>query len=432
MSAGAAAQRDTARALRSAGDRAAFALSVGLVLVFSQGWVPLLLGPSGDPEASGLIRAVYLPWYAVALGLIFARPGESLRAVLHNPLLWALTALAFVSAFWSIDPAVTERRAVAVLFTTLAALAIGSRYDWPGLARVLATAYAGLALASFLVGVLLPSYGRMADVFPGSWRGVYFDKNGLGDGMTIGVMVFLAAAVLDGGRRRLWAALAGLALLLVLLSGSKTSLVSLLIGLGAMGGVAAARRGPAMAVGVTFAAVVGIGLFAVFVASDPAAVLGLLGKDATLTGRTQIWTAVLRQIHQRPWTGFGYGAIWTDESGWGPLAWIAKQAKFKPHHSHNGWLEIWLGLGYVGLTAWTALFVQTLAAAAVSVYRSRGAYLAFPILVVYGLVSLTESVTFVYNDLIWVLFATLSVRLMLPERAPEAARGAVRLASAAP
>ena len=205
--------------------------------------------------------------------------------------------------------------------------------------------------------------------------------------------------------------------------------MSLLIGFSAFVSVGLARRGPVAAVLVTFGAVVAIGAVASLILVDADAVLGLLGKDATLTGRTKIWAVVLDQIHTRPWTGFGYGAVWTDDSGWGPLAWIVKQAGFRPHHAHNGWLEVWLGLGYVGLAVWGALFVQTLALASLAVYRSAGAYLALPILTVYSLLTLTESVVFVYNDFDWLIFTMLAVRLALP--APEALRE-VRLASAAP
>ncbi|MHB8284895.1 MAG: O-antigen ligase family protein [Caulobacteraceae bacterium] len=426
--AGASGAPSRGRAFPRAG--IAFGLSVGLLLAFSQGWIPFIVGPTGDPEASGVIRLLYFPWYAVALGLMLAQPQRSLSAALHSPLVLILIALAFVSATWSIDPGVSERRAVAVMFTTMAGMAIAARYDWPQFAEVLATAYAILAVASFWVGLLAPGLGRMSDLFPGSWRGVFFDKNGFGDEMALGIMIFLGAAVLAPRRRGLWIGFAGLAFVLILLSTSKTSLVALMIGLGAFALVNLAKRGPAMAVIMTFLGVVVFGLAASLIVFDSEGVLSLLGKDATLTGRSQIWTAVLRQIHTRPWTGFGYGAVWTDESGWGPLAWIVHDAKFRPNHSHNGWLETWLGLGYIGLAAWAGLFLQTVALAVIGVYRSRGAYLAFPFVVVYALVSLTESVTFVYNDLVWVAFAAVSVRLAMPETT--GARTAERLASAAP
>jgi O-antigen ligase len=416
----------------SARGRLPFILSVCLLLVFSQGWVPLIIGPNSDPEASGLIRMTYFPWYAVAFGLLAVQPRGSFRAALHSPMIVGLIVIAFVSCGWSIYPDVSLRRAVAVAFTTLAGMAIAARYDWPELAETLGFAYAIVAVVSFLLGLLDPSLGRMTELFPGAWRGVFFEKNGLGDAMALGVVIFLGAALLVPRRRWIWWGFAALAFVLILLSTSKTSLVSLIIGLGALILVVMAKRGPAMAVFMTFLGVMAIGLLAGLIVFDSDALLGLVGKDATLTGRSQIWSAVLRQIQTRPWTGFGYGAVWSDETGWGPLAWIIHDAKFRPNHSHNSWLETWLGLGYVGLAAAAILFLQTVVLAIVGIYRSRSAYLALPFVVVYGLVSLTESVIFVYNDLVWVVFVAVSARLALPAARGTMERRADLFASAAP
>jgi O-antigen ligase len=148
----------------------------------------------------------------------------------------------------------------------------------------------------------------------------------------------------------------------------------------------------------------------------------VLGKDATLTGRTNIWQGVLYEIHKRPLLGYGYGAVWDDRSGWGPVYWITKIAGFRAAHAHNSWLEQWLGLGIVGLIAWSLYFVQTLILAVIAVYRDKGAYLALPFILVYGLVALTESIAVVYNDFRWVMFVAVAVKLAYSDRAMEAVR----------
>jgi exopolysaccharide production protein ExoQ len=131
----------------------------------------------------------------------------------------------------------------------------------------------------------------------------------------------------------------------------------------------------------------------------------------------------MRQIEQRPWTGYGYAAVWDDGSAWAPLAWIVKEAGFKASHAHNAWLEQWLGLGIGGLAAWGLFWLQTMGAAVVAVFRERGAYLAFPFLVVYSLTSLTESIAVSYNDMRWVIFVCFAVKLAQrpARRAPSAA-----------
>jgi O-antigen ligase len=257
----------------------------------------------------------------------------------------------------------------------------------------------------------------MTTLFPGAWRGLWVEKNALGGNMTIAFVVFGAAAMLEPRRRRLWAGFAVLAVLLVLLSTSKTSLVSLMLGAAALLFVGLARRGPILGVISSFGAVVAVFavLAVVFFAADAA--LAVLGKDATLTGRTNIWQGVMFEIHKRPLLGYGYGAVWDDKSGWGPVYWITKIAGFRAGHAHNSWLEQWLGLGVAGLAAWSLYFVQTLVLAIVAVYRDKGAYLALPFILVYGLVALTESIAVVYNDFRWVMFVAVAVKLAYPDQA---------------
>ena len=185
--------------------------------------------------------------------------------------------------------------------------------------------------------------------------------------------------------------------------------------MGALGAVALAKRSPAVATVAAFGigAATLAGGVALFL--HPHLVFDLLGKDATLTGRTVIWDTVLRRIAERPVTGFGYGVVWTDATGWGPLAWIAKEAHFTPHHAHNSWLEAELDLGYAGVGLLALFAVQTL----VRVVRaSEGAWLAAPILAAFAVATLTETVTLNYNDFLWVIIPALAMRLGL--RGPEA------------
>jgi O-antigen ligase len=211
-----------------------------------------------------------------------------------------------------------------------------------------------------------------------------------------------------------------IALALVLLSTSKTSLVSLVLGAMGLAFVWVVRRGPVSGVAATWAAVLGAGMLAAFLLFASDVFLGLLGKDATLTGRTKIWAAVLRQIGERPLTGYGFAAVWDDKSGWGPLAWITKEAGFKAQHAHSSWLEQWLGMGLFGVVAWGLFYIQTLGATIVAVFRDKGAYLALPFMVIYSLVSLTESIAVSYNDLRWVIFVALAVKLAWGDRESDA------------
>ncbi|PVM71491.1 O-antigen ligase family protein [Caulobacter radicis] len=395
---------------------AIFTAAVFLLLLYSGGWELPLVGENADEAGSAILRVAYLPAYAAGFGLIALDPRNSLRASIRQPFLFALIGIVCLSTFWSIAPDVTTRRAFAVTCTTLGGVALAARFRWRELAEVFAATFAVLIIASYVVCIAVPRIGVMTELFPGAWRGLWREKNGLGGMMAFGFCIVSAAALLNPKRAKMWWGFAALAVGLVLMSTSKTSLVSLMLGVAAMGFVLIARRGPAAGTAATWTAVTGFGLLIAFVVLASDVFFAILGKDATLTGRTKIWSAALVEIQERPWLGFGYHAIWGDKSGWGPFAWISKNAGFQAQHAHNSWLEQWLGMGLFGMAAWGLFYIQTMTLALIAVFRDRGALLAFPFLVVYSLVALTESIAVAYNDFRWVLFVALAVKLAFPDR----------------
>ena len=80
--------------------------------------------------------------------------------------------------------------------------------------------------------------------------------------------------------------------------------------------------------------------------------LELLGRDATFTGRTEIWAELLPIAWKSPILGLGYGSFWINP----PTKWLLT-------HSHNGYLEILLELGLIGLALVLAVIVSAYKAA---------------------------------------------------------------------
>lgn len=398
------------------------AATLFLLLIYSQAWAAPLTGWSADAADSGLLRNTFFLAYAASLLLLALEGWRGLLAGFRAPLMIGLVALAFVSAGWSIGPDATLRRALALGFTTLAGVALVGRRSWAETAEMLAAVFALTAAVSFLLGLAVPSLGRMSELFPGAWRGLWLEKNALGGMMALGFGVCAAAAVLAPARRLLWSGAAALCLLLVLLSTSKTSLMALLLGGAGMVFVWICRRGPVVAVIAVWAAVAGLAAVTAGLLLFPEALFDLLGKDATFTGRTEIWEAALRQLQTRPWTGFGYGVLWDHVGPWDPSAWIFRDAGFKAGHAHNGWLETWLGLGLVGLVAWALWFAETWIRTLVRLASDPGVYLAAPVLIVSTLTSLTEVWVLDYHDLQWTVFVAIAVKLARP-REPQARSG---------
>ncbi|MDB5440936.1 MAG: O-antigen polymerase [Caulobacteraceae bacterium] len=403
------------------GQVAIFGLALFVLLTFTQGWLMPIFGEKGD-RFQPILRLAFLPAYAAGFALFATTPLRTLNGLLRQPFLIALVAIALISVFWSINPSETSRRGFFLFCTTLAGVTLGARFGWRTLAEVTATTFLIVTVASLVVSAAVPSIGRMVIDFPGAWRGLWPDKNALGGNMALAFAALVAAGILVRERRWLWWSGAVLAVFLVLMSTSKTSLVALMLGGGMIGFVAIIRRGPVMAVLSGWAAVLLIGLAAGVAVFAADAVFGVLGKDATLTGRTEIWSAVMRQIHQRPWTGFGYQAVWENKDPASPLGFIIKQAGFEPHHAHNSWLEQWLGMGVWGLATFALYYAQTAIMTLVAVFRREGAYLVAPYFMIYSMMTLTESIAVGYNDFRWVLLVAFSTKLALSAFSPAEGR----------
>jgi O-antigen ligase len=73
--------------------------------------------------------------------------------------------------------------------------------------------------------------------------------------------------------------------------------------------------------------------------SNVATFSSLLGRDETLTGRTEVWSAVMHAMNERPLLGYGFGSFWTD----------ARRDLYEIPTAHSGYLDILLELGEVGL-----------------------------------------------------------------------------------
>jgi O-antigen ligase len=75
-----------------------------------------------------------------------------------------------------------------------------------------------------------------------------------------------------------------------------------------------------------------------------------MGKDATLTGRTDIWRLVLNMAGN-PFFGTGFESFWLGSRA--NRMWAMYY--FHPTQAHNGYLEVYLELGWIGIILLAAI-----------------------------------------------------------------------------
>ncbi|MEL6691408.1 MAG: O-antigen ligase [Pseudomonadota bacterium] len=389
--------------------RAEFLLLIGVLLIFSEGILPRLLSSSGSTDGSALLRYLWLPVYAVTFAGIVWKIREVAQACLRLPFLMGLLAVCAVSFAWSIDPGLSQRRSLAIVMTTAAGLYLGSRYSWRTLLRALAITWFIIAVTSFLTALANPAFGRDFDVHGGAWKGLFYEKNQLGGHMARAALFGAFLVIMDRPYRRIWAALTGLSVLLVLLTTSKTALLGLLIGLGILCAAAIMKRGMifglvAAWLGVVFSAVaVGILVFA------PEIVVAVLGRDLTLTGRTDIWVTLMDFISERPLLGYGYGAFWDEGSN--PGNWVREMLEWDAPTAHNGWIEVTLALGGIGLALLALDFILTIWRAAWASINTWTGVFALAFCAQFFLFSLSESASLQQNSIVWLIYVALAAKL---------------------
>lgn len=98
------------------------------------------------------------------------------------------------------------------------------------------------------------------------------------------------------------------------------------------------------------AGAVGLSLIALFFDSS-GAMVATLGRNSTLTGRTMIWALVLSMV-QHPLIGTGFESFWLGDRL--RDVWAVEKGI---QEAHNGYIEMYLNLGWAGLTFLTVIIV---------------------------------------------------------------------------
>jgi O-antigen ligase len=191
-----------------------------------------------------------------------------------------------------------------------------------------------------------------------------------------------------------------LILWLLFLSQSMTSMLVLIIGMGLLFFFHVLGERATRVVDYVMLIIVFFAALDVFFESEISGTLfEMLGRDRTLTGRTQIWELVVGLV-PNPLIGSGYESFWLGER----LTKIWAIFWHRPNQAHNGYLEIYLNLGWIGL----ALFAGVVFTAYVNSKRAMAAQLDFGCFrIVLWLTALflnmTEAV-FKAGSAIWILF----------------------------
>lgn len=333
---------------------------------------------SGSEEDTGSIwnQITLLPMLLYGLWLLSRRRVNWSNVIRENLWLSLILIYMLVSLAWSDMPDTALKRWIREFEALVMALVVCTDPK-PRLAieSVLRrTIYVLLPLSITLIKYY-PAIGVMFGRWSGGqmWVGVTLQKNGLGRLCFVAIFFMLWTLIRRWQgkdkpvmKRQIYIEVGLLGLAVMLFKGptlqaySATSLVALIVGLLAWGGLWFVNKFRKYSFRYGVLALLCLALAngistpwrkgkSVVAEGDTAGATGALGRDSSFTGRSEIWASLLPDVRRSPILGAGFGSFWT------PAAKISHDIG----EAHNGYLDVTLDLGFLGLFLVVMFFLSS-------------------------------------------------------------------------
>ena len=328
-----------------------FVLNIGEMLSFLA-----LAALTLEPLFGTIAAAGFL---AIGVLLLLSQPAHTLRTLIGAWPLLILPAYCLASVFWSQFPDNTLRYGIQLAVTLAVAIVIPARVPAATLLRGLFIIYS--------IGVFVSiAIGRNSD--ESAWVGIFGSKNAFAAYIAVYAIISIAL-VFDSGARR-WlraAALMGALVSLPLLIRAQSAGALAVIGpsvLVVLAVVLARRLSDLQKIFILGCVALGAAALAFVVSLYGnqllAVALETSGKDSTLTGRTDLWSAGLSLIAERPWFGVGYRAFWVRDYGPAEQLWaMFNEQSGAGFNFHDLYISNAVELGLVGLAIEVAIIYVT-------------------------------------------------------------------------
>jgi exopolysaccharide production protein ExoQ len=331
---------------------------------------------AGDAPASGqsyvdgspLDAWLFLLLTVLAFATLVARRVDVPGLLRRNVWLTLYLVYCALSITWSDFPLVSFKRYVKELGTVFVVLVVLSDKDPIATIKTVMNRCAYILVPySVLLYKYYPGIGRGYDTWTGALivTGVTNNKNSLGIlcaacglAVTWNVLLLVKHNTVLANKLTVMSHLVVLTttIWLLTMANSATSNICFCVGLLLLIGTAADVIRKHIKVYAFFAALAVCGLY---MALDVGSVvMGSVGRDETLTGRTELWASIIN-MGTNPFFGGGYGSFWLGDR----LEMLWRAYWWHPTEAHNGYLETYLDLGLVGNVILLGIIMSSIGAA---------------------------------------------------------------------
>ena len=371
-----------------------------------------------DPKG-GILKMLPYFFYPWVLLILFSRIKDFgskfidlfSKVLIMNPFFLLYTLLPSLSTLWSLVPDVTLRGGLAFSVFTAFGFYLAAQYKWDDLSRFWRWGYTALGLASFI----------MKPPGSGGFVGLTLSKNSLGGVLAL-CTAFWYLHYSQGAKTKTerWISLGLMFFCFYLVRANKSGgalvvTILLIITVSSLNFLKKLSFQWAFTAIICFL-VVSI-IMTVFVVDNlEEIIVGGLGKDLTLTGRTEFWPQLIDAVNQRPWLGYGYEGFF-QQAKLGPATpayFIYTPNGFQPKNPHNGAIGILLAFGWPGLILMMISLLLNLAYAVRYLSRSKLEDAGMPICFLVSIImtNITEGYLLVTGNA-WLSYVMLTVRLAI-------------------
>jgi len=319
--------------------------------------------PYAYADGSPLDRNIFLLLIAAGIAVLIRRRVEWSRFLRDNPAVTIFFAYALVSIIWSDYPFVAFKRWIKVFGHVVMALVVLTD---PQPSKAFAAVIKRCAYVLLPLSVLFikyyPELGRGFDNWTGAPinPGVTTNKNSLGN-LILVTMPFMLAMWFSRSRERSfdarldnWISLVFLVAAgwLLMMADSSAATVSTVAAIAIV--FVLQKQSIRQHFSAPFLSVLAIFLLLLSSTTVRDSFILALGEDTTLTGRTELWED-LQRIKVNPILGTGFESFWLGSR----VAPLWAKYWWQPNQAHNGYYEMYLNLGILGLIALAAMIVST-------------------------------------------------------------------------
>ncbi|MEW6182311.1 MAG: O-antigen ligase family protein [Bacillota bacterium] len=368
--------------------------------------VPLLQKHFGLhlPKVYILSMSLMFIIYCFTVVLLALHRRKAFFIIVQYKLFWLFILLVVVSSSWSILPYQSLTLSLLLVLTTSFGLYLAVRYTVVEQLRLLLAALGTAALLSYLLVLIFPLYGISGPPHEGCWQGIYIQKNVLGRYVFMGCLG-LIVSIKSGIYLSKTAYFAlGLMLLLGIFSGSRLAEVAFMTALLLQPLNELLHKEFLLSRKIVTTGILLICAGTAFICIfNFNTLMSLLGRDSTFTGRTGIWTEAIKLTVDHSWIGYGFKGFWPyyDDSS----KWLFPSSQINATNGHNGFLDLWVDLGMLGLILFLIIIISSFYRA-IQRFRSGSSiehmwpliYLTYIVIINFG-----ESELLSINNIFWTM-----------------------------